>query len=160
MKPKIVVVKNLKFYEDQVKRLDSLGDVTYYDDAPNSAEEWLERCKNAEIIVTGIFGLKSDKLYQLKDAFISLPFVGVEFLDKKKLKENNIVVSNSPGCNKEAVAEWVVGMMLMYFRRLCKLTRVENLSRDEILKTPISLYNKKNHYSWCWTYWKTTWESL
>ena len=143
MRPKIVVTKNLKFYDDQIKRLESLGDVTFHNYDAESADEWLERCRDADIIITGVFGLKSDKLYQLKDVFISLPFVGVEFLDKKKLKENNIVVSNSPGCNKEAVAEWMVGMMLMHFRRLCQLTRTKNLLKDEILKTPASLYNKK-----------------
>lgn len=30
MKPKIVVATNLKFYKDQIKRLDSLGNVIYY----------------------------------------------------------------------------------------------------------------------------------
>lgn len=141
--PKIVVTKNLKFYKDQIKRLKSLGDITFHKDDPKSTNEWLERCKDADIICTGIFGLKSDIVYQLKNVFISLPFVGVEFLDKKELKENNIVVSNSPGCNKEAVAEWVIGMMLMYFRRLCQLTKTTNQNKIEILKTATSLYNKK-----------------
>lgn len=143
MKPKIVVTKNLKFYKDQVGRLESLGDVTYYQDIPKSPDEWLERCSGANIICTGIFGLKSDKLYELENIFISLPFVGVEFLDRKKLQERNIVVSNSPGCNKEAVSEWIIGMMLMYFRRLSQLTRTTDLPKDEILKTTTSLYNKK-----------------
>lgn len=143
MKPRITVTKNLELYEDQVKRLESLGDVTYYDKDPKSSDEWLERCRGANIVCTGVFGLKSDKVYQLKNVFISLPFVGVEFLDKKKLKKNNIVVSNSPGCNQEAVAEWIVGMMLQYFRRLCRLTRITDLPKDEILKMATSLYNKK-----------------
>ncbi len=143
MKQKIVVTKDLQFYDDQIKRLKSLGAVTFYDNDPKSADEWLKRCRGADIICTGIFGLKSDKVYQLKDVFISLPYVGVEFLDKKKLKENNIVVSNSPGCNKEAVSEWIVGMMLIYFRRLSQLTRTTSLPKDEILKTATGLYNKK-----------------
>lgn len=143
MKPRITVTKNLELYEDQVKRLESLGDVTYYNEDPKSSDEWLERCRGANIVCAGVFGLKSDKVYQLKNVFISLPFVGVEFLDKKKLEKNNIVVSNSPGCNQEAVAEWIVGMMLQYFRRLCQLTRITDLPKDEILKVATSLYNKK-----------------
>lgn len=139
---KIVVTKNLDLYEDQSKRLDGLGDVVYYDDSPETVDEWLERCKDADIICTGIFGLKSEKVYELKDVFISLPYVGVEFLDKERLKERNIIVSNSPGCNKEAVSEWIVGMMLMFFRRLSELNRVTDLPKDEILKITTSLYDK------------------
>jgi len=142
MTPKIIVTKDLKFFEDQIKRLESLGDVTFNNDDPKSTEEWLERCKDADIICTGIFGLKSDKIYELNSVFISLPFVGVEFLDKKKLKENNIIVSNSPGCNKEAVAEWIIGMILMYFRRLSELNKATDLPKKEVLKTATSLYNK------------------
>ena len=143
MKPKIVLVKDLHLFEDQKKRLESLGDVTYYNDLPKSTEQWYDRCKNADIICTGIFGLKSDKVYELNNVFISLPFVDEGFLDKEKLKENNITVSNSPGCNKEAVSEWIIGMMLIHSRRLCELSRIENQNRKEILKTTKGLYDKK-----------------
>lgn len=141
-KKKIVVTKDLKFYEDQKKRLELLGDVTYYDDEPKSPDEWLERCQGADIICTGLLGFTSDRVYTLKDVFISVPVVGVEFLDKKKLKESNIVVSNSPGCNKEAVAEWMMGMMLMHFRRLCLLTRSTDIERKEALSTDKGLFNR------------------
>jgi phosphoglycerate dehydrogenase-like enzyme len=142
MKPKIVLTKNLKLYEDQVKRLESLGDITYNNNGPKSPEDWFNMCKDADIICTGIFGLKSDKVYELKDVFISLPFVGHEFLDKKRLRENNIIVANSPGCNKEAVAEWIIGMTLLHFRRLSKLNKTKNKNKDEILKPGIALYDK------------------
>lgn len=142
MKPKITVVRNFNLYKDQIKRIGSLGDITYYDKL-KSTDEWLERCKGADIICSGVLGLKSDKLYELKNVFISLPFVGVEFLDRKKLQERNIIISNSPGCNKEAVSEWIIGMMLMFFRRLSQLTRITDSPKDEILKTATSLYNKK-----------------
>ncbi|MGV8162213.1 MAG: NAD(P)-dependent oxidoreductase [Candidatus Nanoarchaeia archaeon] len=143
MKPKIVLLMDLKLYEDQAKRLESLGEVIYHNSFPKSTEDWLERCKDANIICSGLFGLKSDKVYELKDVFISLPFVAVDFLDKKKLKENNVVIANSPGCNKEAVSEWFIGMMLMYFRNLSELAGTTTMSKEHILKTGTSLYNKK-----------------
>ncbi|MBU0707963.1 hydroxyacid dehydrogenase, partial [Patescibacteria group bacterium] len=142
-KPTIVVTKNLELYEDQTARLDSLGNATYYNDLPRSDDEWLERCRGADIICTGMYGLKSEKVYELDNVFISLPFVGAEFLDRNRLKEKNITVSNSPGGNKEAVAEWIIGMMIMHFRRLPQLTRTTDLQKEEILKTATSLYNKK-----------------
>ena len=91
MKSKIVVTKSFKFYKDQIERIESLGDVTFYNNDPESVEEWFDRCKDADVICTGIFGLKSEKLYELKDKFVSLPFVGAEFLDKERLKANNII---------------------------------------------------------------------
>ncbi len=69
--------------------------------------------------------------------------MGVDFLDKDKLKKRNISISNSPGCNKEAVAEWFVGMLLMYFRKLSELNRAKDLPKEKILKTTSGLYNKK-----------------
>ena len=141
MKPKIVVTKNLQLYDDQKERLESLGDVTYYDVPPHSAEEWLERCNGVDIVCTGIFGLKSDKAYELKNVFISLPFVGVEFLDKQRLKERGIIVANAPGCNKEAVAEWIIAMILMHFRQLHTLTRTTQ-PKEKIINIAPGLWNK------------------
>lgn len=143
MKPKIVVVKNMKFYKDQEKRLKLLGNVKIYKDNPKTKEEWLKRCKGADIICTGMFGFNTEKLYDLKNVFISVPFVGVEFIDKRKLKENNIKVANAPGCNKEAVAEWIAGMLLILSRNLNSLLKSENLSKNEILNTTPGLFDKK-----------------
>ena len=142
MTPKIVITKNFRFYEDQINRLKSLGDVTFNKSGPKTANEWLSRCKDADIICTGFFGFKSEKLYELNNKFISVPFVGVEFLDKKRLKENNIAVANSPGCNKEAVAEWFIGMILLYFKGLSEINNINDLPKDEILKPASGLHNK------------------
>ena len=93
MKPKIAVTKNLKFYKDQVKRLELLGDVTFHNNDPKSADEWFERCKDADIICTGIFGLKGisgvgisfgfDRIYlvmQELDLFKNTPELGPQLL--------------------------------------------------------------------------------
>lgn len=142
MKHKIVVTKDLNFYPDQKERLEKLGEIKYYSDEAESVDVWLDRCKNKEIICTGGFGFKSDNLYKLKNVFISLPFVGFGVLDKDKLKNNNIKISNSPGCNKEAVAEWIIGMLLMYFRKLNKYNRIKEFDKKEFLESGTSLFNK------------------
>jgi glycerate dehydrogenase len=142
MKPKIVVVEDLRLYPDQEKRLVSLGEVTFYDTVSETEEEWLNRCKDADIICSGIFGLK--RANELNNVFISLPFVGAaECLDKEKLKQKNSYASNSPGCNKEAVAEWHISMILSFFRRLPQLMRTTETIKKKILVTAPSLYNKK-----------------
>jgi len=114
---KIVCVQPLQLFPDQQKRLENLGEVTYYDERTQSPDEWLERTKAHDVVLTGVFGIV-DKWSELKDVFVSLPFVGVGWADPLVLKANNVTISNSPGCNKHAVAEWVIGMLLMMTRQL------------------------------------------
>lgn len=114
--PKIVVPLDLELFPDQVSRLKKLGDVKFYKDWAKTPEEWLERVKEADIICGGKFGLK-EKYQELENVFISLPFVGVGFFDKNILAKRNIVVAKSPGGNKVAVSEWIVGMIFNLLRR-------------------------------------------
>ncbi|MFA6392513.1 MAG: NAD(P)-dependent oxidoreductase [Candidatus Paceibacterota bacterium] len=114
---KIVVTQDLGLNEEERQRLNKLGEVQYYENLSKTPEEWLERCKKADIICTGKFGLVK-KYQELENVFLSLPFVAVSFFDIQKLKEKNIKVSNCPGCNKEAVSEWVIAMILNLFRDL------------------------------------------
>lgn len=156
---KIVVPRELNFYPDQTKRLESFWDVTYYHTDPKSVEEWLDRCKEADIICPWMYGMKSEKVYDLKDVFISLPYVGVDFLDRKRLQERNIIVANSPWGNKEAVVERIIGMILVYFRSLNSLIWVKDVSKEEILKSRwISLFNKKITILWHGHIWTLLWK--
>lgn len=143
MKPKIVLVKDIKLYNDQIERINQLGDVVYPEKTPDSNEEWLEQCKGADIICSGKIGLNSDKLYELKNVFITVPFVGVEFLNKDKMLKNNISVAISPGGNTEVVTEWIIGLLLTHYRKLPQLIRTENKNRSEVLETATSLFDKK-----------------
>jgi len=127
---RIVVTQLMQFSSEHKQRLDKLGDVTYYDDLAASPDDWLQRCKDADVICTGKYGFK-EKWSQLHDVFVSLPFVGVGFLDPAVLKANNMTVSNSPGCNRYAVSEWVVGMVITTFRRLHELTNVDALPTNQ-----------------------------
>lgn len=140
---KIVITKNLGLYPDQKERLENLGDVMYYGTECSSPDEWYDRCKDADIICTGRIGLDSEAVFKLKDTFISLPFVGYDFLDLNKLKKLGVTVSNAPGCNKEAVAEWVIGMLLMLFRRLDALTDTAQLNNQKALQQGLNIWNKK-----------------
>lgn len=123
---KIVIAQDLDLIKEEKERLNKLGEVVYYEDLAKTPEEWLERCKDADIICTGKFGMK-EKIYELKDVFLSLPFVGTGFLDLEKLKARNIKVSSCPGCNKEAVSEWIVTMMLNLFRNISSYTNSKEL---------------------------------
>ena len=139
---KIVVTKDTRMHDIHKERLEALGEVKYYDNESETPEEWYERVKDADAICTGRLGLDGEEVFKLKDVLISVPFVGYDFLDLDKLKERNITVTNSPGCNKEAVAEWVVGMLLMRLRNLHKLTDVENITKEHALQTGGSIWGK------------------
>ena len=112
---KIIVTQDLGLNKEERERLNKLGEVKYYNDLPETPEEWLVRCETADIICSGKFGLKQ-KYQELSNVYFSLPFVAISFLDIEKLKEKNIKVSNCPGCNKEAVSEWIVAMVLNFFK--------------------------------------------
>lgn len=138
---KIVVAENLGLYPDQIERLKKLGDVKFYDALSETYDEWLDRVSDADIICTGIFGLKQ-KIYELKNKFISVPFVGTGWLDPAKLKENRIIVARSPGCNRHAVSEWIIGMMINLFRKLPEHINTLNMDVKEGPPRTMGLYGK------------------
>lgn len=123
---KIVVTQPIGLSNAQKARLETLGKVTYHDERASSPAEWLERTTGFDVICTGVFGVNTqwDKLH---DIFVSLPFVGVGWADPKVLKANNVTMSNSPGCNKHAVTEWIIGMLLMMTRQLDHYLNIKEL---------------------------------
>ncbi len=114
---KIVVTCPMGLSEPQKNRLDSLGEITYHDTIP-SPEEWLERCQGYDVVCSWIIGLR-ENYYLLHDTFITVPFVGVSsFADPVIVKNNHLIICNSPGCNRHAVSEWIVYMILTTMRQL------------------------------------------
>jgi glycerate dehydrogenase len=115
---KIVVTQPMSLSDAHKERLEKLGEVKYYDDLAPHPEEWLKRTEGADIICSGIFGLR-DAYSQLKDIFVTVPFVGVgSFADPAVLKSNNVTLCNSPGSNKYAVSEWIIFMIIETMRDL------------------------------------------
>ncbi len=138
---KIVLPENFDLTDTQIERLKKLGDVKFYYDLPKNSDEWLKRVEDADIICTGKFGLK-EKIHELKNKFLSLPFVGIGWIDKNLIKNNNLIISYCPGCNKEAVAEWIIGMTINLTRELPKLMNAKEITREEALRPKFSLYEK------------------
>jgi len=112
---KIAVTNNQDFTPEQKQRLEGLGDVTYFDEVPESAKEYLKRVEGADIICSGTAGLKQAQA-ELKDVYVTVGFVSVAFLDLEMMAKNGVKVSNAPGINRHAVTEWIVFMMLQIQR--------------------------------------------
>ncbi len=130
----IVVAAPLEIAPDQRERLTKLGDVTFYEERAATPDEWLQRVQGATIICTGKFGLV-EKWQELHDVYIPVPFVSVSWVDIDIAREKNITVSNAPGCNRHAVSEWIIGMLLHISRQLDRYINVEDLS-DDFIRTP------------------------
>lgn len=126
---KIVVTNNQDFSEEQKTRLESLGDVTYYDSLPDG-QQYLERVKNADIICSGTAGLK-EVYNQLKDVYITVSFVSVAFVNLDVLTKNNVRISNAPGINRHAVSEWIIWAMLLIARDFNSFLNSEENYRKE-----------------------------
>ena len=125
---KIVVTNNKGFSKEQKERLDNLGDVTYYDKTPSSAEEYLKRVEGADIICSGTAGLEEAYMH-LKDVHVTVDFVSVAFLDLEVMKANNVTVSNSPGINRHAVSEWIMWMITNTQRNFDNYINLEETMR-------------------------------
>lgn len=138
-KPLIVIPMNLGLYPDQIVRLKKLGNLKVYKESSPDIDIWLSRVKDADIICSGKKGLK-EKIYDLHDVFISLPFVATDWIDKEKIMNKKIVVASSPGCNSRAVSEWIIGMMINLTRKLPSYINANK--KFDIEKRDFGLYGR------------------
>lgn len=139
---KIVVTNNQNFTPAQKKRLDALGDVTYYDTLPENADEYLARIEGADIVCSGTAGLK-DAYAQIKNKYITVGFVSVAFVNLEILAKNNVKISNAPGINQHAVSEWIVCMLLLAMRHFDEVINSEQVVRTNNKKIQKGLAGKK-----------------
>jgi phosphoglycerate dehydrogenase-like enzyme len=141
---KIVVTNKQGFTKEQEARLNSLGDVTYFDSVPETADEYMKRVDGADIICSGTAGLK-DAYAQLRDVYVTVGFVSVAFVDPEVMRNNGVLISNAPGANRHAVSEWVIWMMITMLRKLdTALNREETYRKNgDLPKLEESLSDKK-----------------
>jgi glycerate dehydrogenase len=91
--------------------LKGLGDYEIYD--RSTPAETLERCKNAQIVITNkvVFDRKTlDALPELK--CISVTATGYNVIDTQVAREKNIVVTNVPIYGTRSVAQMVFALLL------------------------------------------------
>lgn len=130
---KIVVAGISGLEPEQIERLKKLGDVSFFTEPAKSKEEKLSRLKDADVIC-GETEPIVEVIYELKDKLISFPFVGVGWLDLEKLAKNNVKIANAPGCNKIAVSEWILAMMLIISRKLTKYIGIKEIAENEVME--------------------------
>lgn len=111
---KITVIGGFTLNDSQKNRLESLGEVSFIT-SPKSSEEWLSLVSGADVILSnGDYLLEN--LYNLKNVFITYPYIEIGNFDSKKLEANNVLIANTRGSNRNSIVEWVMFSTLALFR--------------------------------------------
>ena len=91
----------------------SLGALSVFD--RTAPEMVLNRCKNAEIVITNKTPLNQETLQKLPELkMISVLATGYNVVDIKAANRQNIVVSNVPGYSTQSVAQLVFAYILEF----------------------------------------------
>lgn len=99
--------------------------VVKYENIPNSEEEMMERCQDAEVIIVANSTISDDVIKHSKHLkMISVAFTGIDHIGAFYLKERNIVVSNAAGYSNDSVAELVIALTLNILRNVCEANQV------------------------------------
>jgi len=115
----IVVLDSITLNEVQLNRLNSLGQLTSYNESAQTDLEIIERCQNADIILTGWTNFSEELLRELQNVkLISLWSTGHDQIDLEVARACGIAVTNVRGYAQNAVAELAFGLMLDVLRKI------------------------------------------
>jgi glycerate dehydrogenase len=127
---KIVVLEKVDMPREQKTRLESLGDVQWFDSS--SPAEIKARIKGADVVVVDwidpspfILDMKSPSLL----ALLSTGFGWIQNLEAARKK--GILVANVPAYSTEAVAEHLLGLILCMTKRIAEGDRRLHAGKNE-----------------------------
>lgn len=118
---KKVITFGANLNDDQKKRLESIGEVSFLP-SPSTSEDFLKQAEGADAIYSdGSFLLEN--ISKLKDVFVTYPYVELGVFNSDELKKNGVLVANSQGENRASIIEWVMFMTLSLFRKFTPMVR-------------------------------------
>jgi glycerate dehydrogenase len=92
---------------------EAIGRCSIHDRTP--MEQTIERCADAEIVITNKAVLKRETILALpKLRYVGVTATGYNVVDTAAAKEQGIVVTNVPGYSTPAVAQAVIAMLLEF----------------------------------------------
>jgi len=133
------IAEPLDFSPEQSRELESIASeyglvlrlaatATAGDDGPISRDAWIEFVSGCDYVISGKQGLSArdatgaagtEGIYSAPPGIvISHPFVNVAWVDGGRLADGGITLLYAPGCNRDAVAEWVLGCSISLFREM------------------------------------------
>ena len=102
-----------------LQRLAPYGDVTLFEDTPQSADEKIARAEGAQVIINtrGVVTWREEMRRLPALEMIATCSIGTDMIDLAIAKERGIVVSNQPGRTAPVVAEHMFGLMFALSKR-------------------------------------------
>ncbi|NJN88711.1 MAG: 3-phosphoglycerate dehydrogenase [Leptolyngbyaceae cyanobacterium SL_7_1] len=116
---KIVLPDHIDLLESDRAAITQLGDVTVYDDIPQTEDELIERIAGAELITASWVDI-TEHTIQSSPAlkYIIAPAVGYDQINVEAAATAGIRVLNCPTHNAQAVAEYTIGLIFAVTRYL------------------------------------------
>lgn len=116
---KIVVPDHLDLAEHHKTELQTLGEVTLYDDTNNDEDEIISRIKEAELILVSWVDITERIIKNAHNLrYIIVTAVGYDNINIKAATEAGIKVINCPTHNALSVAEYTIGFIITIARRI------------------------------------------
>lgn len=135
----IYVLEHFDFSKEQMEKLQSLGNVKYYEKA--SEQEIEQSIKDADAILLDWLDPNPILAKMRKGQFICLPYTGYDWVKNISIaKENGVVISNTPNYSTNAVAEHHLSLILdcakhiTYFNNIYKSGKNVGFNRGFELK--------------------------
>jgi glycerate dehydrogenase len=121
------------------KQIEALGEITVYD--RTKPEEIVNRCKEAEIVLTNKVPFNEATLAQLPHLkMISVTATGYNVIDVQAAAKKGIVVSNVPAYGTASVAQHTIALLLELTNQVGK--HAASVAAGEWVKAPDWSYQK------------------
>lgn len=118
-------VEKEKFLNIAYEKLDSKGELVFYDNRVEDTKTLIERSKDADIVVLSNFKYKRDVIEKCPNLkMICVAFTGVDHVDIDYCRERGIKVCNCAGYSTVAVADLVFGLIINLYRNINECDKV------------------------------------
>jgi D-3-phosphoglycerate dehydrogenase len=116
---RIVIADSIYLPVEYKEKLESLGELKIFDTIPDSRDEFIERVRDAEIVIVGRYGFPKEAFNAASNLrMISVWQTGYDHIDIEAANEAGVVVANVPGYAFDAVAELVFAFALCMLRKV------------------------------------------
>lgn len=114
---RIAILETLETTDEQVKRIERLGDVEWFTSL--SEEECLDEARKANIVVVDWVDPSPFILDMKKSSLVALMSTGFDWIQHRtEAREQEILISNVPGYATEAVAEHIMAFALCLAKKI------------------------------------------
>jgi phosphoglycerate dehydrogenase-like enzyme len=116
---RIVIADPIFLTEEYRAQLQRLGEVEVHETYPASDAEFLDRIRDAEVVIAGRYGMSADAFAAApRLRMVAVWQTGYDHVDVEAATRAGVVVSNVPAYAFEAVAEFVFAFALALLRRV------------------------------------------